>query len=162
MPEIAGKSMSTNDAAVLGAGGLFLLLSFFPFYGFSSGSFAGKSISANVTAWHFGVMVLAILLMAAAVAVVAVRLFSSLPTMPVGPRLLALGGAALAAVITLIRVLTLDRQSTLGVSVGPRFGAWGMLALGVVAAVFAFLAFRESGEALPSASGSSTSPPAEL
>jgi hypothetical protein len=159
MPEIAGKSISTNDAAVLGAGGLFIIFSFFPFYGFSGKFAEGFGIKASVSAWHYGIMVLALILMAVAVAVVAVRVFSSLPDMPVGPRLAALAAAGLAAVITVIRVLTLDKQSAGGVSIGPKFGAWAMLILAIVAAAFAFMAFRESGETMPTAGGNTAPPP---
>lgn len=159
MPEIAGKSVSTNDAAVLGAGGLFIIFSFFPFYGFSGKFAEGFGVKASVSAWHYGIMVLALILMAVAVAVVAVRVFGALPDLPVGPRLAALAAAAIAALITVIRVLTLDRESAGGVSVGPKFGAWAMLILAVVAVAFAVMAFRESGETMPTAGGGTTAPP---
>ena len=165
MPEIAGKSVSTNDAAVLGAGALFLILSFFPFYGFSGKAiegFGGFGVSANVTAWDSGAMVLAIVLMAVAVAVVAARVFGTVPALPVGPRLLTLGTAGAAALITVLRVLTLDRKSAFGISVGPKFGAWAMVILAIAAVVFAFLAFRESGETMPSAGGSANPPPSDV
>lgn len=162
MPELAGKSVSTNDAAVLGAGGLFLIFSFFPFYGFSGKAVTGlgdMGMKSSVTAWDSGAMVLALILMAAAVAVVAVRIFSTMPTLPVGPRLLTLGAAGAAAVITLLRVLTLDRSSAFGITVGPKFGAWVMLILAIVATAFSFMAFRESGETMPAAGGDMSSPP---
>lgn len=162
MPELAGKSVSTNDAAVLGAGGLFLLFSFFPFWGYSGKALDGLNslgMKSSVTAWDYGAMVLALVLTAVAVAAVAVRIFSTMPTLPVGPRLITLGAAGAAAVITLLRVLTLDRKSAFGISVGPKFGAWAMLILAIVAAAFAFMAFRESGETMPTAGGDLSSPP---
>ena len=89
MPGFDVKQIKRNDQVILGAGILFLLLSFFaPFYGVSyhGGGFGG---SASVTAWHsYGF--LAVLLIVIAVAIVAARVLgnASLPALPIGPNLL--------------------------------------------------------------------------
>lgn len=157
MPEIAGKNVSTNDTAVLGAGVLYLIASFLPFYG-ASVSGGGYKGGTSTTAWH-GIMILAILLVIAATAIVAVRVFGDLPDMPIGPRLAVLGASGIAAVITIIRVLTLDRGTVFTLHYGPRFGAWLLIIVSIVLTAFAFMAFRESGETMPSAGGGMSSPP---
>lgn len=159
MPELAGKSVNNNDAAVLIAGAAYFLASFLPYVGFT-GSAANDLTSlgggSSANAWH-GITILAIFLMMAATGLVALRVFDNVPDLPVGPRQTVLALTGVAAVITVIRVLTLS-DSAFGISIGPKFGAWAMLILAVVAAAFAFMAFRESGETMPSAGGDTGSP----
>ena len=90
MPGSDLKQINRNDQGILGAGILFLLLSFFaPFYGVDYKGFGGIGGSASVTAWHsYGF--LAVLLIIIAVGIVAARVFAnaSLPKLPIGPNLL--------------------------------------------------------------------------
>lgn len=157
MPQIAGRDVSTNDTAVLGAGVLYLIGSFLPFYG-ASVSGNGYSGGSSTSAWH-GIMILAILLVVVATGIVAMRVFGSLPDLPVGPRLAVLAASGIAAVITVIRVLTLDRGTVFTLHYGPRFGAWLLIIVSLVLTAFAYRAFRESGETMPSAGGGLSSPP---
>ena len=98
MPGFDVKQIKRNDQVILGAGILFLLLSFFaPFYGYTGPTIRGFG-GLSVTAWHsYGF--LGVLLIIIAVGIVAARVFgnASLPTLPVGPNLLVAGLATLGS-----------------------------------------------------------------
>src|SRR5471030_162345 len=108
MPGFDLKQIKRNDQVILGAGILFLLLSFFaPFYGVSFHGAGGLGGSASVTAWHsYGF--LAVLLIIIAVAIVAVRVLgnASLPALPIGPNLLVVVVSGLGTLLLLLRGFT--------------------------------------------------------
>jgi hypothetical protein len=147
MPGFDLKQINRNDQAILGAGILFLLLSFFaPFYGasYNAGAFGGSS---SVTAWHsYGF--LAVLLIIIAVGIVAARVFAnaSLPKLPIGPNLLVAGLATLGTLLLLLRGFTYKSGSYGPVSVGVKWGAWVLYILAIVVVVFAIMNLRASGE----------------
>src|SRR5438105_15827433 len=126
MPGFDLKQINRNDQGILGAGVLFLLLSFFvPFYGVTVSSIGGFGGSASVTAWHsYGF--LGVLLVLIAVGIVAARVFgnASLPTLPVGPNLLVAGLATLGTLLLLLRGFTYKTASGPGISVGLKWGAY--------------------------------------
>jgi hypothetical protein len=147
MPGFDLKQINRNDQGILGAGILFLLLSFFaPFYGVSYHE-AGFGGSASVTAWHsYGF--LGVLLIIIAVGIVAARVFGnmSMPTLPIGPNLLVAALATLGFLILLLRGFTYKTASGPGISVGLKWGAWVLFVLALAVIVFAFLNFKVSGE----------------
>jgi hypothetical protein len=147
MPGFDLKQINRNDQAILGAGILFLLLSFFaPFYGVSYNG-PGFGGSASVTAWHsYGF--LAVLLIIIAVGIVAARVFAnaSLPKLPIGPNLLVAGLALLGTLLLFLRGLTYKSASGGGYSVGLKWGAWVLYVLAIVVVVFAIMNLRASGE----------------
>jgi hypothetical protein len=147
MPGFDLKQIKRNDQGILGAGILFLLLSFFvPFYGLSGpGGFGGTSY--NWTAWHsYGF--LGVLLIIIAVGIVAARVFgnASLPSLPVGPNLLVVVLSGLGTLLLLLRGLTYKTASLGGYSVGLKWGAYVIFILAIAVVVFAFMNFRSSGE----------------
>jgi hypothetical protein len=168
MPGFDLKQINRNDQGILGAGILFLLLSFFaPFYGVTvhAGAVGG---SATVTAWHsYGF--LAVLLIIVAVGIVAARVLgnASLPTLPVGPNVLVAGLAALGTLLLLLRGFTYSTASGPGYSVGQKWGAWVLYVLAIAIVVFAVMNLRASGEkiawdatAMNKAPAAGTTPPA--
>ena len=168
MPGFDLKQINRNDQAILGAGILFLLLSFFaPFYGVSYNG-PGFGGSASVTAWHsYGF--LAVLLIIIAVGIVAARVFAnaSLPKLPIGPNLLVAGLALLGTLLLFLRGLTYKSASGGGYSVGLKWGAWVLYVLAIVVVVFAIMNLRSSGEkvawdatAMNKGSGGAVVPPA--
>lgn len=148
MPGFDLKQINRNDQGILGAGILFLLLSFFiPFYGVSYKGPGGLGGSASVTAWHsYGF--LGVLLVLIAVGIVAFRVFGngSLPTLPVGPNVLVAGLALLGTLLLLLRGFTYSTASGGGYSVGLKWGAYVIFILAIAVVVFAFLNFKASGE----------------
>src|SRR5450631_4143646 len=148
MPGFDLKQINRNDQGILGAGILFLLLSFFvPFYGVSYKGVGGLGGSASVTAWHsYGF--LGVLLVIIAVGIVAARVFgnASLPKLPVGPNVLVAGLALLGTLLLLLRGFTYSTASGGGYSVGLKWGAYVIFILAIAIVVFAFLNFKASGE----------------
>jgi hypothetical protein len=171
MPGFDLKQINRNDQVILGAGILFLLLSFFaPFYGVSYHGAGGFHGSASVTAWHsYGF--LAVLLIIIAVGIVAARVFAnaSLPKLPVGPNVLIAGLALLGTLLLLLRGLTYNSGSGPGYSYGLKWGAWVLYILAIAVVVGAILNLRASGEKIAwdptamnkgAASGGGVVPPA--
>jgi hypothetical protein len=143
MPGFDVKQIKRNDQVILGAGILFLLLSFFaPFYGYTGPSVGGFD-GFSVTAWHsYGF--LGVLLIIIAVAIVAARVFgnASLPALPVGPNVLVAGLATLGFLLLLLRGVTYPSAHDFGF----KWGAWVLFILAIAVIVGAFLNFKESGE----------------
>jgi hypothetical protein len=140
------KKATNDDWGVIGGGAVVLVSSFLAWYGTSGGG-----INVSASGWDSGFLaVLAILLCTAAAAWVAFRVFGSgnAPDMPVGPNLLALGMAGLGAVLILLRLLTFDRASAGGFSVGPKFGVYIALLAAIAQTFFAWRLFKTSGEQL--------------
>jgi hypothetical protein len=148
MPGFDVKQIKRNDQVILGAGILFLLLSFFaPFYGVSYHGAGGFGGSASVTAWHsYGF--LAVLLIIIAVAIVAYRVFAngSLPALPIGPNLLVVAVSGLGTLLLLLRGFTYKSASGGGYSVGLKWGAWVLYILAIAVVVGAVLNLLASGE----------------
>jgi hypothetical protein len=148
MPGFDLKQIKRNDQVILGAGILFLLLSFFaPFYGVSFHGAGGLGGSASVTAWHsYGF--LAVLLIIIAVAIVAVRVLgnASLPALPIGPNLLVVVVSGLGTLLLLLRGFTYKSASGGGYSVGLKWGAWVLYVLAIAVVVGAVLNLMASGE----------------
>jgi hypothetical protein len=149
MPGFDLKQINRNDQGILGAGILFLLLSFFvPFWSVSVKGLGGLGGgSASWTAWHsYGF--LGVLLVLVAVGIVAARVLAnaSLPSLPIGPNLLVVALSTLGTLLLLLRGFTYKSGSALGFSYGLDWGAYVIFVLGIAVAVFAFLNFKASGE----------------
>jgi hypothetical protein len=148
MPGFDLKQIKRNDQVILGAGILFLLLSFFaPFYGVSYHGPGGFGGSASVTAWHsYGF--LAVLLIIIAVAIVAARVLGnvSLPALPIGPNLLVVVVSGLGTLLLLLRGFTYKSASGGGYSVGLKWGAWVLYILAIAVVVGAVMNLLASGE----------------
>ncbi|HEY5457721.1 MAG TPA: hypothetical protein VIJ96_19830 [Acidothermaceae bacterium] len=148
MPGFDVKQIKRNDQVILGAGILFLLLSFFaPFYGVSYNGPGGFGGSASVTAWHsYGF--LAVLLIIIAVAIVAARVFAnaSMPALPIGPNLLVVAVSGLGTLLLLLRGFTYKTASGGGYSVGLKWGAWVLYILAIAVVVGAVMNLMASGE----------------
>jgi hypothetical protein len=148
MPGFDVKQIKRNDQVILGAGILFLLLSFFaPFYGVSYHGAGGFGGSASVTAWHsYGF--LAVLLIIIAVGLVAARVFgnASLPALPIGPNLLVVVVSGLGTLLLLLRGFTYKSASGGGYSVGLKWGAWVLYILAIAVVVGAVMNLMASGE----------------
>ncbi len=159
------KALDRLEQVVLGAGVVAFIVSFFPFYG-ASFSGGGISVSSTITAWHsYGF--LGMLLVLAATAIAAVRLFSpkTLESLPVGGALLTFGLSALGAFLVILRGFTYKTASAPGGSVGVKWGGYLLMIVLIVQAVAAFMVFRKSEEVLPdfkamSANRASTAPAA--
>lgn len=159
MAAFDAKKVTTYDWGVIAGGAAVLVFSFFPWYG-TSGSVAGIGFSASRSGWDTFLGILGVLLcVAAAVFVLATRAFAvRSPDMPVGPSLLALALAGLGTLLIVIRLLTYDRASSGGFSVGPKIGIWLALLAAIIETASAFMLFRTSGEKLGTGPAA-TSPP---
>lgn len=140
------KTVKTNDWGVLACAGLIFILSFFSAYITASSSNQLGDFSVGVNAWH-GYAVLGLLLLFAAAAIVAARVFANvtLPSLPVGWNLVIAVLAGLGALLVILRALT-GGASGPGFSVGPGWSGWAIMILAVAETVFAAMTFRESGE----------------
>ena len=153
------KKYSTNDWGVIGGGALVLLSSFLPWYGASSQFF-----SASVAGWSAGptAFMSILLCLVAAGFIVARAAGVGLPSMPVGPALLVLGLSGLALLLMVLRFLTLPNGDAgiLGsaFSYGPRIGIFLGLIGAAVQVASAVMAFRTSGERMPTRGASPSAP----
>jgi hypothetical protein len=155
------QEINRNDLGVMGAGVVFLIATFLPFYGLSyKGSLAGLG-SYSWNAWHsYGV--LGVLLVLAAAIIIAVKTFSAMPTLPVGLHVLAAGLAALGTLLLILRAFTYPTAHGAGASIGVKWGAYVVFIAGIAEVAFALLGMRESGEKVAWQSGPSApaDPPA--
>jgi len=142
------RQLPRLDQAFLGLGLLVLVASFLPYYGVSS-----PIVSDSDIAWH-GWAALALVLMLLATALVAVQLMTdaTLPALTVSWNVVVVALDALGALILVIRTLTLDSGEILGLSIGPRWGAWVLMIAAIAQVVMAAMRFRASGEPVPWAS----------
>jgi hypothetical protein len=156
MPDIG--SLSRNDQVFLVATFVALICTFLPFARFKIAGLGSDDISA----WH-GVGALAGLLLLLAVVVAAVGAFaaSSVPNLPISPRLVAVAMVALAFLFLLLRWVTLPSSDVLGRHFGYSlfWGGYLTLIVTLVAVAFGVLAVRDSGESMPWAQGASTGQP---
>ncbi|MGH3497982.1 MAG: hypothetical protein ACRDP1_11025 [Nocardioidaceae bacterium] len=136
------KSINRNDQGVMGAAILVFIFSFVTsFVTASAGGF-----SVGISAWHsWGV--LGLLLVFAAAAVVAVRVFAgtSLPALPLGWAVITTGLAGLGALLLILRGFTYG-SGGFGISVHPGWSGYLLFILAIAETVFAALGLRESGE----------------
>jgi hypothetical protein len=160
MATFDAKKVSTYDWGVIAAGAVVLITSFLPWYG-SSGKVAGFGFSATRSGWATFLGILAILLLVAAAGfVLATRAFAvRAPQMPVGPAALVVGLAGLGTALLLIRLLSYDRASGGGISVGPKIGIFIALLAAIVETAMAYLLLRASGERIPGTGPAATAPP---
>jgi hypothetical protein len=134
------KTVHKNDWGVIGGGALVLIASFLPWWSFESGPFkvSWSGWDSKFLAW-FG-----ILCAIAAAAIVVMRVMGvDLPKLQVGWRTIVLGLAGLSALLILLRFLLNPGN---GVDLSRGIGLFLGLIGSIVAAVFAYLAFAESGE----------------
>jgi hypothetical protein len=146
MPGFDLKQINRIDQGILGAGALFFIASFLPFYGYSYHA-TGIHVSASVNAWHsWGV--LGLLLVFIATIIVAARVFAnaSLPKLPVGVNLLVVGLAGLGTLLLILRAISYPSASGFGGSYGVKWGGIVLFIFGAAETAFAFLNFKASGE----------------
>jgi hypothetical protein len=158
MPEAAPAAAAFDPAAVdrldwaiIGAGVLTLIFSFFDYYTVSA-SFGGYSVSDSASAWHGFFGWFATLCALAASAVLLAQLAGRLPAnLPLPGRLVTLGGFALATLCTLIAFLVYpgDGDSGLGVHIGHGIGYWGSLVFVIVGLALSYRRFTAEGGVLP-------------
>ena len=159
MAKFDTKRLSRLDWAVIGAAGLSFISLFLPWYGFSAGAF-----SASVSGWSTSYGWLGgLLIIAAGVYLAMVRSEVNLSNMPVTPAVVVLGASALGTLIVIIRWISLPsgHAGVLGVtaySYGPRIGIYLTIVAGLVQVGGALALFRASGEKLPWAGSSPTTP----
>jgi len=148
MPGFDLKQVSRNDKAIIGAGIVAFIASFLPYYG-GSVSVEGFHASSSISAWH-SYAILGLLLMFAAAAIVAARVFGGvdMPKLPVGVNVLVAGLAALGTLLVILRGFTADSGSGAGYSYGVQWGGYVLMIAGVIETVFAVMNFRASGEKL--------------
>lgn len=153
MSDRGSQRAGVYTLGVIGTGVAALLFSFLPYYGvsykFGPGVLGGSS---NTNAWH-GTALLGLLLVLAAAALVAAKVFGNvaLPELPVGWGFVVLAISALGTLLIVVRSLTLPTYSGV-VDVGLKFGAYLLILAALAQTVSAFLAMRASGEPLPWAS----------
>lgn len=149
MAEFDPKKANNDDWGVIGGGAVVLVSSFLAWYGVSGEAIPGLRLNSSISGWDSKFLaVLGILLCTAAAAWVAYRVFGSgkTPDLPVGPNLLALILSGLGAILILLRLITFDRDSIPGYSIGPKYGVFLALAGAAVQSFFAFRSFKASGE----------------
>jgi hypothetical protein len=153
------NGLGRNDKIFLGAGALAFIFTFIAFAHISIQGFGGDTVSA----WH-GIGTLASLLLLASVVVAAIVAMSpsTMPSLPVGPRMVAVGLAALAFIFFIIRWVTLPGGDVLGHHYGYSlyWGGYVLLVLNIIMIVVGLQSMRAAGEAMPWEGGSSRTPPA--
>ena len=137
------------DWAIIGAGVLTLLFSFFDYYTVSA-SFGGYSVSESANAWHgfFG-WAGALCALAAAGALFA-HLSGRLPENIPG-RLAVLAGFAAATLCVLLALVIYPGggYDGYGVHVGHGFGYWGSLVFVIAGLALSYRRFSAEGGVLP-------------
>jgi hypothetical protein len=148
MAKFDTKRLSRLDWAVIGAAGLSFISLFLPWYGFSLGAF-----SVSVSGWSTSYGWLGgLLIIAAGVYLAMVRSEVNLSNMPVTPAVVVLGASALGTLIVIIRWISLPS------GLGARIGIYLTIVAGLVQVGGAIALFRASGEKLPWAGSSPTTP----
>jgi len=152
------KSVKTTDWGVIGCAAGVLVFSFVGSYVTASVEGAETfgelgDLSGGISAWN-SYAVLGVLLLLGVGAVAAAQVFGgiSLPAIPVGWNLVLAGAAALGTLLLVLRAFTYPGGGDfagVSVDVGPGWSGWLLMLLAVGETVFAVLAFRESGEAVP-------------
>lgn len=156
------KQMSRNDQVVAGAGVLVLILSFLDWY-----SVKGFGVSQGVGPWNmdfFGAKLAIICSVLAAAWVLALAAGVDTSAVKAAPRLVALGLAAAAVLLMIIQWTKAEDVNIPGVDAGWSFLFYLALLVTIVQAVFAYLAFQQSGgtagtTAAPATGGGDYPPP---
>lgn len=153
------KSLSKVELGALVAGGVSVLVSFFGSYirvSYDGGGVVER-VSAGTSAWT-SYATLGVLLVIAATAVVAVRIFaaSALPA-AVPWNLVALAASGLGTVLLVLRALTVGGGG-FGASVGPGWSGWLLFLTTIALTACTALMFKGSGEKISDLT-KSTSPP---
>lgn len=158
------KSIGKFEQGALIAGGLSLILSFINKYvtvSVDGGELAGLGGAVGGTnAWD-SFATIGVLLVIAATAIVAVKVFAG-ENLPAGVpwNLVAFAAAALGTVLLILRAFTYGNQGISQISIGPGWSGWALFVTSIALSVFAFLSFRESGEKIPEFNkGGATQPP---
>jgi hypothetical protein len=135
------KQINRNDQVIMGAGILAFIFSFLPYVGVSI-SILGVNYDVHINAWHsYGI--LGLLLVFAAAAITAVRVFAAatIPPLPVGVNVLVGAVAALGTLLVIIRAFTYSGASV-------EWGGWLLILSGLAVTVFAAANVKASGERL--------------
>lgn len=146
------KNVSPFSLGALAAGIVAFILSLFNSYVTVSASGFG---SAGTNAWT-SFATLGMLLVIAATALIAVKVFAGQVLPPVAPWFLV--SAVVAGVGTFLLILRAltgggDVPSGMGISVGPGWSGWLLFIAGIALTVCAVLDSRAAGEKLPDFSG---------
>lgn len=164
MANVGGREVNNNDLGVMAAGLAALVFSFLPYWGVSYKVKGLGGSSSSVTAWQ-GYAVLGLLLLFIAAGIVAARVFGgvTLPSAPVGWHVIVAACAVLGTVLVILRALTIDSASYsafgASMSAGVKWGGLLLFLAAIAESVFAFLAFRASGESLSFDRGTPDAPP---
>ncbi|MBV9487117.1 MAG: hypothetical protein JO246_13790 [Frankiaceae bacterium] len=156
MPNFGG--LGRDDQVFIGAGALGFIFTFIAFAHIKIAGFGSDTASA----WHgIGSFAALLLLAATVVGAVAAMSPSSMPNLPIGVRVLALGLSVLAFVFFIIRWVTLPGGDVLGHHYGYSlyWGGYILLILNLVQIGFGFKLMRASGESLPWEGGNAAPPP---
>jgi hypothetical protein len=149
--------VSPYDWGILAAGFLAFIFSLFSYYTVTA-SFEGLSRSGSVSAWHGFFGWFAALLALASAALLAVHLFVPNTRLSFPPRLMVLGGFALALLFLIIAAFVtpgaasaseLAAAGGLHVDYGRGAGFWLSLIVILAGGVVSFLRLRETGGSLP-------------
>jgi hypothetical protein len=135
------KKLDTSDRIVVGMGLLTLICLFLPWYGASV-----YSVNGFGTSWGW---IGAILIIAAAVYLFALRAESNVPKTSYGPGVMVLGLSLIGTIIVALRWITVPRGSYPGFSYGPQYGLFITVIAGIVQVILAFRLFKASGESVP-------------
>jgi len=143
------NSIKKTDLGALIAGGLAFILSLFPAY--LSVTYPGSGGGFS-NAW-VDFATLGMLLIVAATALIAVKVFAGQVLPPGVPwNLIAAAAAGLGTLLVILHALTASGSSAgfgYEVSYGPGWSAWPLFIAAIALTVFAVLGFKESGEQLP-------------
>lgn len=157
------KSLGKNDQGALISGALAVIFTFIGSYITVSVKVSSISSSAGHNAWD-GWSTLGSLLLIAALALVAIRIFAK-DTLPAGVpwNLVTFAAAALGTVIIVLKGLTFgapDGIPSSAVDAGMGWSGWILSILAIVFTVFTALLFKESGEEIPEINKKDTPPAA--
>jgi hypothetical protein len=145
MAQFDMKKLDTSDRIVVGAGLLTLICLFLPWYGGSAGIYSA-TVSGFGTSWGW---IGAILIIAAAVYLAALRSESNVPKVSYGPGVTVLGLSLIGTIIVALRWITIPRGGGAGYSYGPQYGLFITVIAGIVQVILAFRLFKASGESVP-------------
>jgi hypothetical protein len=153
-PGASLSRLGRNDQLFLGGSLLALICTFLSFDGINLN---GSRLSEN--AWHeLGVLASLLVLVVFVVALAQSFAKELLPDMPVSLNVLEAGGMAAAALLFLIRWLTLG--STIGFKIHLRWGGCLVLIITIVTTVIGVMRMREAGEPMPWENRGGTTPTA--
>jgi hypothetical protein len=145
MAQFDMKKLDRSDRIVIGMGVLTLICLFLPWYGFSGGPYSA-SVSGFSTGYGW---IGAILIIAAAGYLLALRSGSNVPKISYGPGVTVLGLSLIGTIIVALRWITIPRGGFAGYSYGPQYGLFITVIAGIVQVVLAFRLFKSSGESVP-------------